>query len=354
MTVSLALRQQPGVSAATRARILAIARSIGYRSNPLVSAYQSYVRARRAKTYHANIAWINDHPDPKFWRWHPLQGYVTGAEQRADELGFKLEVFHLAAFGNTPAKARAGLQRILKNRGIHGVILPWLYSVEHTEADWSEFSVAMIGRNVGYGGNAREMLPLFHHVNPDNYYNTGLALDRLREMKLSRIGLALSKINDCLAGSLQRACYYVYQDQLPVEARIPVFIDRDLSNPEHRPDFIAWCDEHRIEAVLLYDDTLLEGPSRDRRRLLMAVQLNRTTQSGCGIDTKHAEISAACVDLVVGQLFRNERGRPATVKEVLVKGMWCAPRARQSRSAEPVARAPEPDDADGARRRPGR
>ena len=47
MTVSLALRTHPSISAGTRARVVACARKICYTPNPLVSALMANLRGGR-------------------------------------------------------------------------------------------------------------------------------------------------------------------------------------------------------------------------------------------------------------------------------------------------------------------
>ena len=49
MTVSLALRRAPRISAATRERVLAAAERLGYRRNPLVAALMADLRGKKAR-----------------------------------------------------------------------------------------------------------------------------------------------------------------------------------------------------------------------------------------------------------------------------------------------------------------
>jgi LacI family transcriptional regulator len=49
MTVSLALRRAPSISAATRERVLAAAERLGYRRNPLVAALMADLRGKKAR-----------------------------------------------------------------------------------------------------------------------------------------------------------------------------------------------------------------------------------------------------------------------------------------------------------------
>lgn len=56
MTVSLALRDNPRISEATRARIKRLAAELGYHPDPELSRLMNHLRASR--TARGNIAWL--------------------------------------------------------------------------------------------------------------------------------------------------------------------------------------------------------------------------------------------------------------------------------------------------------
>lgn len=119
-TVSLALRSDPRITAATKKRVLAAAHQLGYQPNPLVAALMTTRRMRRVTARHTVLAFVTTHPAAESWRNHP--GYVsffTGARQRAVELGYALEEFPLRAPGMNPRR----YQQILRARNIHGVLV---------------------------------------------------------------------------------------------------------------------------------------------------------------------------------------------------------------------------------------
>lgn len=327
MAVSLALRNRPGVTEATRERVRATAEALGYRPNPLVSAFQAQVRARRPARYQANLAWINDHPEADAWRVHPwLRGYLDGARAHAASLGFVLEPFHHPPASAATARGDAARLRVLQHRGIQGVILPWLHEPGTARLDWSGFSVAMIGENVGYSG--RQLVPaeqpLFHHANPDTYYNLHLAWTRLRERGARRIGLAVDHLNDALVESQQQARLHVIQQSLPQDERVPPLLLADANSESSRASFARWLDRHQIDAVMLYNESLMNGLTEVRRRGLLVAQLNYSDASvaDLGVDNCHDLIAAAAVDQVVSSLLRNERGRAPAPRKVLVRGVW--------------------------------
>jgi LacI family transcriptional regulator len=60
--VSLALRNQPGVSAELRAAVKALAAKLDYRASPLLAVHMAQVRARRRPHYRATLALLSNQP----------------------------------------------------------------------------------------------------------------------------------------------------------------------------------------------------------------------------------------------------------------------------------------------------
>src|SRR5688500_6630176 len=116
MTVSRALRGQPGVSPALAQRIRALAEKAGYQANPTVGSVMRLLRQRQASDYRENLAFVWTHPGGQPlpllipWRDH--------ARVRAERLGYRLDEFFLRA----PGMGGARLRSILRTRGIRGIL----------------------------------------------------------------------------------------------------------------------------------------------------------------------------------------------------------------------------------------
>jgi LacI family transcriptional regulator len=120
-TVSLALHNNSRLRAETRERVRKIAEEMGYQPDPMLSALNAYRLAKGTPHYKATIGWINNWPDREALLAHAgFHEYYQGACERANELGYTIEEFWLREEGMAPSK----LQRILKARGIQGVLLP--------------------------------------------------------------------------------------------------------------------------------------------------------------------------------------------------------------------------------------
>ena len=81
MTVSLSLRGDPSIPAATRNRILAAAKKLNYRKNPMVSALMSGLRRTRGRaseraviTYIENQPRVGQHPSLALFRAGAAEG----------------------------------------------------------------------------------------------------------------------------------------------------------------------------------------------------------------------------------------------------------------------------------------
>src|SRR5579862_5217790 len=118
--VSLGLRDSPEIAAATRERIRAMAREMGYEPNPTAAALSRLRRASTVEPIHAALAWLNLWPDPKKLRtFAEFDRYWQGAKASAEKFGYRLEEF--------PGNERVSippLEKILLARGIPGILLP--------------------------------------------------------------------------------------------------------------------------------------------------------------------------------------------------------------------------------------
>ena len=61
-TVSRALRDDPRQSVATRRRVHAVARELGYRPHPMVTALMTQIRTTRRTRFHGNLAVLDPWP----------------------------------------------------------------------------------------------------------------------------------------------------------------------------------------------------------------------------------------------------------------------------------------------------
>jgi DNA-binding LacI/PurR family transcriptional regulator len=145
-TVSLALRNSPVISAATRDRVRVVAIEAGWKPNPLVSAWMAHRRRTKVSERGETIGFINLFQDRAFWQRCPsFTRFVAGAQERAEAVGYVFEEFWLGAPGMTHGR----LNKILKTRGIRALIIGSSQQPsEQLELDWQHFAAVAQGYSV--------------------------------------------------------------------------------------------------------------------------------------------------------------------------------------------------------------
>jgi len=331
MTVSRALRGETNVSPATRERIRKIATQAGYQPNPLLAIYQSQVRASRAPSYQATIAWVNDKADREYWRRTPYnKGLLLGARAQAESLGYRLDEIWLEEMDETDAaKNIQRFARVLHARGIHGCILP-LGNPAHAYADWKDFSVAVIG--MVHDAAARANSPVMpdaaehHKASFDYFANVRIACEKLRSLGYRRIGFLLCSWLDIHTDKLYRGSFLAQQMDWPRTEHIPI-CTADSPNKTPPAGLEKWLDKHRPDAVLCSKADTKDWLIKLGRQIpddlgLAHLYLAEDVKDWSGINPGLAEVGAAAVDLVVQQLKLNQRGVPARFHELFVTGKW--------------------------------
>lgn len=114
-TVSLCLNAHPRIPQATRERVVAIATRLGYRRDPALSAIAASRWSKRRDDTGLVIAFVVD--DLKRAEIE-LRLYLEGVRAQAEALGYRVEPFQLSRYPDV-----AGLQRVIRARGIRGCVI---------------------------------------------------------------------------------------------------------------------------------------------------------------------------------------------------------------------------------------
>ncbi|MGH7955475.1 MAG: LacI family DNA-binding transcriptional regulator, partial [Opitutaceae bacterium] len=182
-TVSLALRNDPRITPATRQRVRRAARELGYHVDAVVSSLMARLRTMRAKPVQATLGFVTAWPTRNGWRSASnLQRFFVGAERRARDLGYALDELWLDEPGMTGER----MTRILRARGIRGLILNSLPAAGGTlRLGWNHFACVTKGLTVVH--------PPVHRVVSSHYEDMQLVLHELARRRYRRIGLVLSE-----------------------------------------------------------------------------------------------------------------------------------------------------------------
>src|SRR5581483_578742 len=180
MTVSRVLREHPKVSPRVRERVWAAARAVGYRPDPNVAKLMYHLRQRRKPVFQASICALTTRPrTTAFDRYS--QDMITGAQRQAEARGYGFTIVSVAD------EAPAGLQRMLRSRGVEGLMVLPLSEPDVLSdlLDWSEFSIVATTSSL--------LAPEVHSVMPHHFKNTQLLCRQLNARGYRRIGLVLNQ-----------------------------------------------------------------------------------------------------------------------------------------------------------------
>ncbi|HEY0865114.1 MAG TPA: LacI family DNA-binding transcriptional regulator [Lacunisphaera sp.] len=315
-TVSRALRDDATISATVRQQIRRTARSLGYRPNPLVSTLmaQLHVQRRRADPHH--IAWIDlwpsDNASAQLLLFNPL---LQGARIRARELGYGIEVHKPVQSGIDPSR----LRQILLARSQWGIVIPPVpETARHYDLTVEGFAAVTIGTSLH--------TPLMHRVSPDLYQGGQLACSELRQRGCRRIGLVLThSMSDRVEGKWLGA-YLAEQQQWPAKERLPPL----LCPTGQQAAFQRWFGQNKPDAILLaeaqVENWLTKAKPAGGAVVTAWLLLEQKNSRKQGVDYRGEKIGAAAIEVVVGQIHRNERGSPTIPNSLLMQGVWAGGR----------------------------
>src|SRR5690606_928299 len=118
ITVSRALSNSPLVTDETRRQVLAVAKKMGYRANPYVTALMANIRSGRRPTDQGCLALVSDTPSRERMFSHTVfRTWWEHLEKRANLRRYRVEIFLTGAPGMSGKK----VNRILIERGTRAV-----------------------------------------------------------------------------------------------------------------------------------------------------------------------------------------------------------------------------------------
>jgi len=313
VTVSLSLRDDPRVSAATRTRIKALAETMGYRPDPELQRLMHYLREKKGTGFAGTLVYLNFSQGKR----QPFAGsyilsILKGARVRADQLGYQLEEFWCGAPNLSPARAAD----ILEARGARGVLIPPLHrGISHSDFRLDRFATALLTHSVANN------LPGLNRVVPNQQDD----MRRLYAHLLSRghrcIGLVASR--DILARMHDAPLAHAMA--LPVLHRgvkvPPPFLYEDFSEFDRLP---AWFKKTQPDVLVVPHAWEFRLACREMGWEGFKTVVN-AAYGGTADDIIHiyqdpTRIGAAGVDLIAAAIQRNEVGLPRNPKIVLIDG----------------------------------
>ncbi len=312
-TVSDALRGSPRVDPNTAARVKKAAKDAGYERNPLAGALMSELRRSRGSAFRGVLAAI-DFNEPNrpaaAARYH--RELVTGADERAAELGFKVERF---VIGNGGVSVQR-LDSILQSRGIHGVlVLPVWDEPDLDNLDWKNFAGIYTDYIIEH--------PALHSVCPDHYRSLLAALQRLERLGYTQPGLLIQKHQDERLQFRWGAAFRAFLDNHPRIKQVPPLIVENYS----REQFITWFKKHKPDVVVGHNSEAIDwmescGAKVPETHGFVSLNVWMKTRPCAGLDLQPHTLGARGIELLIAQLQRNERGIPEWPSTTTIPARW--------------------------------
>lgn len=317
MTVSRVMRNSPLVSAATRARVLAIVEQLGYRPDPVASRLMAVVRqGKGGRGNVAAIALVHD----RRGRWSvDAHRYVQRehVQRRAGMHGYAVDEFVLGEGGLSVAR----LQSILAARGIEGI----LFSVEAAQGEMPGFDFSRFASSTfGYGLQN----PPLHRASTNMMQGLLAAFRRLEELGYQKIGLAITPWVNDRSDHTYSGAMLNYQALLPRRRRVPPLLFHANDLAQNKRQFLQWARLHKPDAFISFD-THVPDWLRTSLRLRIPEDVGFVVhdwtgraEGFAGIDHHRPHVVAAAVDLVATQLYHSEIGIPSVPRQVLIPATW--------------------------------
>ncbi len=316
MTVSRALRNHANVRPEVAGRIRRIADEAGYRPDPKVATLMNHLRSRNKAAYTASLAGITGIPEKE--ESGQVRLIRENARRRAEELGFRLELFRV----EKPEACNRRLERTLLNRGIEGVLLLRMRAPVAVDRllDWTRFSTVLATSSV--------LKPGFAHVGPNYFHNARMLCAQLVLRGKRRIGFVGTETY-CVRTNHAFTAAIAWQgasDGLPAVAPL-VFSRQEIDRPVLR----AWFVRERPDAIVVYSQEHVGTVGRELRLggggpvALACTDVDPTNVACMGINERPDIIGHRSINLLAGMLHQNERGVPPVAVGTLVEGTWIEP-----------------------------
>ncbi|MET0263116.1 MAG: LacI family DNA-binding transcriptional regulator [Rariglobus sp.] len=322
-TVSMALRNHPRISKKQCLRIQKLAARMGYKSNALLGQLMHELRRSRKQKYVATLAFVNASRDPKIRaNISIVNDWLTGAEQRAEKLGYSLDHFWLHEPDITPER----LSKIMRARNVQGVAFYALDKDSHLQnyaSLWQQLPSVTVG--------ARHHAPSLHFVSNDHYSTAFRACDQLWAHGYRRIGMFTENWIDDI---LEHRFVGGYLARQGPANNVPIlYITHESgilqqSEPRHQQAFVEWMETHRPDALLCLSSYVLTWLKEMGLRVpqdigVALLDLPKEMKGvAAGMEQNPLWTGMSAIDVLVGQILRRETGVPLFQQGTLIESLW--------------------------------
>lgn len=319
-TVSLALRADPRISAATRQRVEGAARRLGHEPSPLVSAFMARIRRSAVtgrgagETFALLLPVAQKAEDPL------TRELRAGCREQARRLGLGLDEVRID--GESRA-ATARVDRILAARGIRGlVIAPFARWGTALELNWERYASVAIGYSL--------LDPRLAQVAPDHQQGMRVMITELRQRGCARIGYIVDDASVRTADKRLLARFALYTAMTPEPVEVPPLIIPTQETGDRAGvarSFARWFRRHRPAGIISsfseVPDWLRSGGWRIPEDVQFCHENVANAPAGVsGLDQKPRLVAATAVSVALSLIVQNAYGVPETPILTLIPGSW--------------------------------
>jgi DNA-binding LacI/PurR family transcriptional regulator len=307
------MAKNPMIAAATRERIFAVAKKLGYQRDPMLAALASYRRSNTAVAFHGVLAWVVHTEGSYDWSTKPhYWDYYQGLKERASELGYRVETFDLKQYRGNYAR----LTSVFHTRNIRGILFcPQPKAHTLMPLSFDQVSAVTMGYTV--------QSPKLHMVSTNHFASMREMVQTLYERGYRRIGYAVPAEYEERIDRNYLAAYCLEREGWPKSDWIPQF-----TAPITTKNFRAWLRAHQPDVVIvsheLFPEIIAELKIQVPAQLgvvFPSVPVDRFPQFA-GIDDDSREVGRVAAGFLTSLVERGERGIPHRPQRLLVRGVW--------------------------------
>lgn len=312
-TVSYALRNHPKISGKVRDLVMATAKRLGYRPDPLVAKLMAHLRVERPKRSLTKVAlFVPGYPRSFVPNNKRLQQMIAGAKKQALLHGFAFEEFWLEG---EPKMTLPRLQRIVRARGVDGIVIGSMrHANERLDFDFKNLACAAIGYSMS--------APAIDRACPHHFKMMRGLLDEIRRRGFKRIGALYNKRLEDASNNLLSSAFFYTQRELAGSACLPIQIE-ETPTLEHVRNYLR---QYRPDVLIgqgfVYSFLEALGIRVPEDISFVSIDLGDPPYDAAGIDGHYDIVAATAVDLVATQFTLNRKGIPAVPKVVMVDTDW--------------------------------
>lgn len=317
--VSLALRNHPSISEATRKKILQAADKLGYQRNPAFGELMSQMRLKGHGSTQATLALFNANRNPKAFREHPtIPHYVAGCRRRTEQLGYPVDTFWLHE-PNTDAERWID---ILNARGIRGIVMIGMMKQnripEHLLPLVEHFPTVVTG--------VRTRNPALSFACVDHHILALRAFEHALKLGYQRPGLVLDRVIDQLVDHRFSAGYQSGQQLLPKSRQLRPFFNVEAAT-DNSDLFSQWIEKEQPDVIFtLYNvvrhwlDEL--GCSIPEDIGLIQLEWRDSRPDWAGMNQHNDITGEAAIDMLIGMIHRGESSISDFPRATLIGPTW--------------------------------